>query len=305
MRISRSQSARESITIISNHNKTIAHLKADPRKLVWVIKETLESMIRARASEAAASMAYYGLFSLFPLLILLVTISSFFLQKIYVQQKLLQWFSSSIPGSEALISANIQQVLDWRSTFSLIALASLLWSASGVFSTLAANINRAWPEARNRSYVYNRLVAFGMVLTLAAVILVSLTISALSRVLPFLNIPLLGYADPYQTTLWKVLSWTVPPLFSFLAIWFLYIQIPNVKVDWRVSLIGALVTTILWRILTYFFAWYLSSGLNRYELVYGSLGALVASMFWAYLTSWIFLFGAHLTSVISRRLATN
>lgn len=270
-----------------------------------VLSNILHSMIRARASEAAASIAYYGLFSLFPMLLFVVLIGSFFLQRSIVQQQIIEWASEAIPGSETLIAENIRQVLDWRTTFSLVALASLVWSASGVFTTLAANINRAWPEARTRNYVLNRAMGMSMAVALAAALLLSLIFTTMARLLPSLNLPLLGSTEPYETFLWKLSARTLPFLSSFLALWVMYHWVPNIKVSRLAAFIGALVTTTLGRLLTNMFTWYLSSGLNRYELVYGSLATIVALMFWAYLSSWIALFGAHLTAELTRRINHN
>jgi membrane protein len=67
-------------------------------------------------------------------------------------------------------------------------------------------------------------------------------------------------------------------------------------------LIGALVTVAIWRLFSLGFTVYLSGSINRYKLVYGSLGSIVVLMFWFYLSSWITLYGAHLTAAIDRRI---
>jgi membrane protein len=61
---------------------------------------------------------------------------------------------------------------------------------------------------------------------------------------------------------------------------------------------GALVAAVAWELVTDAFTWVLSSGLIHYELVYGSLGAIIALLFWIYLISWILLYGAYLTAAI-------
>ncbi len=68
------------------------------------------------------------------------------------------------------------------------------------------------------------------------------------------------------------------------------------------ALTGAVVVTFLWQVITTAFSAYLSSGLARYDIVYGSLGKMIALLVWIYFTSWIILFGAHLTSSIDRHI---
>jgi len=273
-----------------------------PGLIIRIVRDTFRSMAHARASEAAASIAYYGLFSLFPLVIIMIVIGSFFLQRSLVQQEILDWVKTTIPVSETLITENLQQVLDRRGTFSFIALASLLWSASGVFTTLVIHVNRAWPEAHSRGYVKNRVMAFSLVAGLVSALVLLLLITTLMRLILSLSIPFIGQMEYADSLVWKTTTRTLPFLSSFLAAWVIYHWVPNLAVNRIAAFAGALTTTILWRLLSNLFTWYLSSSLNSYELVYGSLGTIVALMVWAYLTSWITLFGAHLTSTVSRRL---
>jgi len=282
-----------------------AHAFALRLRLAWrnilaILRETFFTFREARAPEAAASIAYYALFSLFPLVLLLVVGGSFFLQRAVVQEQLVAWIGEIIPGSVDLINQNIQRVLNLRSTFGFIAIISLLWSSSGVFNTIALNINRAWPDAPRRSYVSNRAMALVMAGGLIGISFIALVMKTLVRVLPE-HIPLLGITGWQTSTLWQLFVIISPPVLSFLILWVLYWWIPNIGVSGRASSIAALITAFIHRLFSFAFSWYLGSGLERYELVYGSLSTIVVLMFWIYFTSWITLWGAHLTGAISRR----
>ncbi len=265
-----------------------------------IMRETWFTFHQSHATEGAASIAFYSLFSLFPLLLVLIVAGSFLLQKVNVQQVLLEWVVTSIPGSRELILQNIQQVLALRGTFGLVALISLVWSASGVFNTMAANINRAFPEAQTRNFFTNRIVALAMIGGLVVIIFLLLFFNTVFRLIPHIDIPILRTG--HQTKVWQIFSLTFPILLNFLVFYLLYWWVPNTNVSRRASFIGALFTTVLSRLFTLLFSLYLSSGFDRYEIVYGSLGTIVALMFFIYLTGWIVLFGAHLTASISRRI---
>jgi membrane protein len=73
-----------------------------------------------------------------------------------------------------------------------------------------------------------------------------------------------------------------------------------VEVKWSAAFWAALVVAVAWELAANAFAWYVGSGLARYRVVYGSLGTVVALLFWIYLSAWIIIFGAHLSAAVSR-----
>jgi membrane protein len=186
-----------------------------------------------------------------------------------------------------------------RGAVGLIGLGVALWSASGVFTILTRNINRAWTEAPPRGFLQSRLVALGMVGSLAALLVISLLMSTALNVLSHCQVPLVDLGSLYGTPLWTALSDLVPWFFIFLLFLALYRWVPNGQVQWSAALWAALVVALAWEIAANAFAWYVSSGLARYRIVYGSLGTVVALMFWIYLSSWIIVFGAHLSAAVA------
>lgn len=91
----------------------------------------------------------------------------------------------------------------------------------------------------------------------------------------------------------------------FLLFTALYRWVPSVDVRWKANLGGALFASIAWKVATGGFNWYLRSGLGRYKLVYGSLGAIVALLFLIFIISLITLFGAHLCAAIDQEEKEN
>jgi membrane protein len=266
-----------------------------------IVRQAFKNFGEAQASGAAASVAYYALFSLFPLLLALAAAGSFFLEDEQAYQETIALISNAIPVSQDLIVQNIRQVLASRGAVGLIGLVGLLWSATGVFMNLARNINRAWSHATERGFLKGRLVALAMVGVLALLLILSVLSTALLNLLPRLRIPLLGNLNVYDTALWPIVSGLVPWLFGWLLFLALYRWVPNTSVPWSAALWGAGVASLLWEVAKKGFAWYLEAGLARYSLVYGSLGTVVALMFWLYLSAWITFFGAHLSAAVAQR----
>jgi len=262
-----------------------------------VLKTALGTFADTRASQAAASLAYYAFFSLFPLLLVLISGGSYFLNSQQVYQDVTQFVQEAIPVSTQMINENLQQVLDVRGTVGILSLLTLLWSASGVFTNLAYSINLAWPGASRRNFLEKRLVGLGMIAGLSGLLILSLGLDWIIELVPFLgadsaSIPGLG--------LWRFFSSLGSWLTIFLLFLVLYRWVPTADVHWKASLWGALIASTAWRLAISGFSWYLRSGLGRYQLVYGSLGAIVALLFLIYIVSMITLFGAHLSAAIDR-----
>ena len=268
-----------------------------------ILARALSSFTSAHAADAAAGTAYYALFSLFPLLLVLIVGGSFFLDTQRVYEQAVRLVTDMFPASGTLIEENLRTVMDLRGPVGAIGLVAALWSATGVFAVLARNVNRAWPNARARSFVASRWLALRSVGVLGALLALSLLSSAMRRFLPRLEIPLWGGISLYETWIWQVASRLVPWGFSFVLFFAVYSLVPNATVPVSAASWAALFAAIAWQLAYALFSWYVRSGLIEYELIYGSLGTIVALMFWIYLSSWIVFFGAHLSAAIaSRRL---
>ena len=265
-----------------------------------VLRQAIRTFGEARAAEAAASMSYYALFSLFPLLLVLVVIGSFVIQREQAFDEVVRLISEAIPISQDLIRVNIRQVLDLRGPVGAIGLLGAWWSSTGFFTTLVRNVNRAWPQARPHSLFRRRLIAVGMVGTVIALLLLSLFSTTLLSVLPRFFAPVWADMAIYRTILWSVLSLTVPWFFTLAMFYAIYHWVPNTRVSRREALVGAVVAAVAWEVAKRGFAYYVGSGLANYDLVYGSLGAVVALLFWIYLGSWVTLFGAHISVAVHR-----
>lgn len=265
-----------------------------------LLRRTFRSFGRARAAEAAAGMAYYTIFSLFPLSLALIGVGGYFLRSEHVFQEVMTLLTGTIPVSRELIESNIRQVLERRGSVSILGLIGLLWSGTGFFSVLAHHINRAWTRAEPRSFLERRLVALTMVGTLALFLLISLLSTPALDLLARLQVPLWDGISIYETALWTLLSDLVPWLLTFLVFLALYRWVPTTNVNWSGPIWGALLVALAWEGAKRGFAWFITSGLVRYRLVYGSLGAVVALMLWIYLSSWLALFGAHFSAALSR-----
>ena len=267
--------------------------------ILSVIIDAFSSLVRTKPGQAAASISYYSLFSIFPLILFIIVVLSFFLEYTVIQKEIILLFSSIIPGSETFIIENLQNILSNRTSTSLTAAITLLWSGSGAFSGVINNIHLAWPESKGRGFFVNRFFAIiGIILIILS--LIALTVVALSlnfsEIVSLFNIHVSTFL---RTLLDIVLQYILPVLLVYAAFYLLYHKVPAVEVDQQAARIGAWVTSLTWRIFTAIFGIFILSPLNKYDLVYGSVTTIILLLLYIFICALIILFSAHLVAAIT------
>jgi len=265
---------------------------------IGIIRHAVTNFTIARGAEAAAALSYYAFFAIFPLLLVFISIGSYFLEREFVKQQVLETVIAVIPVSATLINNNIDSVLQLRGAVTTIALISLIWSASNLFYKIVMNVNRAFPGSKNPGFFHSRLIALILISILGLLFLLSIAATTLAQIIPALDLVLNGKTF-HETVFWRIISPTVPFVIKFFLFWGIYTWVPRAKVIRGAAAISALTSAILWEVVTKGFTWLISSGFTNYQLVYGSLGTIVALLFWIFLTGQILLFGAHLTHAIT------
>jgi membrane protein len=263
-----------------------------------ILARSLHRFSEERGGEVAASLAYYSLFSLFPFFLALIAAGGYILERDQVFRQVQDLFINLFPGSRTIIENNLQTVLDLRGAVGVLGLAGLLWSASGMFSSLIYNVNRAWPDARIRNFLRKRLAGIGIAFFLGGLVFISIAATTTLNVLVRTDLQMIGREFlgniPFSADLTRLATWLLKTaVFTLLYLW-----APNKKVPIRYAFTGAAVAASGWELATAGFTWYLTSGIPNYELIYGSLGAIVVLMFWIYISAFIILFGAHLSAAL-------
>ena len=285
-------------TIVRYRTRTIVQ-KLRRMFVLRLIGRTLQEMSDDDATHMAAAMSYYALVSLFPLTLGLISITSFFLDDAPSQQTITDWVASFLPGSEGLIAANIEVVLDARGTIGVFALLGLFWTGSAVFGGITRSINRAWDVHTDRPLYLSKARQLVMALLTGLMFLFSTSISTFLRVYERF-----AYWDfPYAETLVKTSSLVILYASSFvlvLAVFLiLYKFVPNTKTYWRYIWIGAIVAAALFETTKNVFILYLNNFTN-FGSVYGTLASVVVLLLWAYLSGLILILGAELSSEYGR-----
>jgi len=185
-----------------------------------------------------------------------------------------------------------------------LGLIGLAWSGSNMFGVIRRSINTAYDLELHRPFVPAKLLDLAMVMGMGFFFMASIAATAFLRVVRQFSEDIPGLGDAAETAglVWVLASFAVPFLLSLVAFTVLYWIVPATKVRLRDVWPGALVAALLFEIGKTGFAFYLEN-FGNYGLVYGSLGAVVAFLFWAYISSMILLFGAEVASEYPRVLA--
>ncbi len=244
------------------------------------------------------SIAFYALFSLFPLVLVLISILSAVVPVDKAQQAITEFLQRTLPTAASLTQQELEQVLAQRNAASVIALLSLLWSASGVFTAIYGAVNRAWGDSKSSLFLKGKLFGLAVVLAASLILLGTSLLSTAFSLLRQWNGTILGwqpFSDPSTAALWTKLSAGLSPAISILAFITLYRLIPLNRVVWRDVWLGGLLAGLIWDLARRLYAWYLAN-VATYSLVYGSVGAIIGFLLWAYLGAMILLIGAEFTA---------
>jgi membrane protein len=261
-----------------------------------VLKFTANGYIEDGCLSRGAAIAYYTVFSLAPVLIIVIAIAGFVFGADAARGALLAEISSLMgrQGGEAvqtmIASASNQNRSGWAGAVGLI---TLVVTASGVFSELQAALNAIWrskPRAGTISrLVRARLASLGLVMTLGFLLLVSLVVStALSALGPWLDGLFPGAKILMQAVSFLVSLGLVALLFGLI-----YKMLPDASLAWRDVTAGAIATAILFEVGKFFISLYLGS--SSVTSSFGAAGALALLLLWIYYSSQIFLIGAEFT----------
>jgi membrane protein len=275
-------------------------------KWLSLAKETFGEFGQDDGPSLAAALSYYAVFSLPPLLILLMTILGAVLDPADVQKLVTGQIGAALgPGAAQLreILANVQRPGNNGGLAGLVGIGGLLFGATGAFIQLQSALNRIWevrPDpARSdvRTFFTKRLLSFGMLLTIGFLLLVSLVLSALLEAFGDVITGMLPGA--FSGFLLRVITDGISLLViaGLFALMFRYV--PDARVSWTDARVGALVTAVLFTIGKLALSLYL--GRSDPGSAFGAAGALALLLVWIYYSAIILFMGAEFTEVWARR----
>jgi membrane protein len=259
------------------------------RGWLWILTDAARETLKPETAISAAAIAYFALFSIFPITLLSIAIASFSLGPSMDRQIIIHRLEFIAPAMGQLLGQNIDDIIEARGQVTGIALVGLIWSASTVFYTFTHTLNQIWGAKRRHAVWKRRGLAILFVLTFVgpALFLASFAGSMIAHLRTFLPAPILSMGSG--------ISLVLAILLDIVLFMVLYMMLPRGDSTWREILPGAIGAGLLWELAKKTFLFFVSAYISVSNLVYGSVAAIVAFLAWAYLSSLIFLFGAYLS----------
>lgn len=269
---------------------------------MWsLIRQTLQEWRSDNIPTQAAALAYFTVFSLAPLLVIVLAVLGLIYDQGEARRYIIEELRKLLGPEGADLISNMLEAANKRGTgvvATVVGLVTLFVGATGVFSHLQQTLNLIW-EVKPRALslwqqIQLRLISFGLILAVGFLILVSLVANALLSALSNSVMGALGGG-----WLWRGLDFVVSLGVTTLLFALIYKFLPDTVIAWRDVWIGAIITALLFNLGRLAIGFYL--GNSATTSVYGAAGSLVILLLWIYYSAQIVLLGAEFTQVYAHR----
>lgn len=274
----------------------------NPRAILALLKTTLDEWSADKAPRLAAALSYYTVFSLAPLLLVVIAIAGLVFGPDAARGRIDDQLRGLIGQEGAAFIQEMLQNANKPATgifATIVGIVTLLLGAMGVFAQLKDALNTAWdvqpkPGGGIKHFIMNNILSFGMLLGVGFLLLVSLVLSAGLAALDQFTRGLLPGVEFIIQLINLVVSFGV--ITALFALIFKFL--PDAKIAWKDVWIGAAVTSLLFTIGKFAIGLYL--GNSGTATTYGAAASLVVLFLWIYYSAQILLFGAEFTQVYAR-----
>src|SRR5688572_1242532 len=274
------------------------------KKFWLLLRETFRQWNEREPFNNSIIIAYYTIFSLPGLLVIVINVAGYFYDKNEVTTQITGQIQGMIGGDTA---SDVQSIIDRASQnegtviSSILGVATLLFGATGVFYQLQQILNKMWgvkpkPKQKLLKLIRDRVFSFGLILAVGFLLLVSLVVSAgLSAASEWVS----GYVSESFNIIFKLLDFVVSLGVVTLLFASIYKFLPDAKISWRDVWVGALLTSVLFVIAKLALGLYF--GKSDPGSTYGAAGSIILIMLWVSYAGLILLFGAEFTQVFANR----
>jgi membrane protein len=265
-------------------------------RIYLLLKESLKEFNAENGTLFAASIAFNTLFSLCPMLFLVVYIAGRLSQWPNLQNQIARGIEYILPLSRDLITSIVKNVGAAQDAIGALALIGLVWGSISVFNSVRVSLHATYGIRNPSSVLKAQLVNVGMMFGVGILILISVMGSTILGNLNQADLDLAGLGLLRRSLVTRIITNILVTLIAFVIFLLLYklIKIPRPK--WKDIWVTSLAAAILFEITKVVFVWYIRI-FTPYNLVYGSIGTLIAFLMWIYLSALIFLFMAKINHV--------
>jgi membrane protein len=261
-----------------------------------VIKGEFQCMVKTvrdahsiHAKDLAATIAFWTFFSIFPLLIGVISLAGYFLDSMQMQDRIGEAIATMFPGSATLVRENIEAVIRHRGTMSWVGVIALLWTAGKGFGAVTRAVNSAIGAKRRHLLILSKLRYFLMAAAVSVLTIASIGITAVIEIA--LDPQVLSRFGVDAVEVSRLKGWSLSIIMVFLMFSLIYKITPYVEVAWRQVIPGSLLAALLFVLCKALFLFYLDQ-IADFVAIYGSLSSIIVLLLWLYVSSLILVLGA-------------
>ena len=262
-------------------------------RFIMLCLDMVNDFLGKNCQYIAGAIAFYTLFSMFPLVLAVVSIWGFFSGQEIERAALAEQMAEVVPISSEFIGQTMRGVVSARAITGVVAVVGMIWASSTAFGAIRKGINTAWGVTRTRPFIRERLIDIG--LATGAGILMVFLLFVTPMVSSIQNLIQLVFPDVSNELISQIVTFGLTPVIAFATFLVLYKYMPYTNVSLRSVWPGALVSSVAFYITNLVFIWYVNT-FALYNAVYGAIGAMMALLTWVYVSAIILLFGALATS---------
>lgn len=271
-----------------------------------LLKTTFKEFIDDNVVKLSASLAYYTVFAIGPLIMVIISLTGLFFDKEDITARLYYQIQLLVgkTGAEQIFSIvnNIQSQNSDATLFSTVSIAILIFSATTVFADIQDSINYIWsirakPKKGWLKYIQNRLLSFSIIIGLGFLLMVSLLVNTVTDALTD-RLQRLFSED--MVDVFRIVNALILYVIVSLLFGVMYRVLPDAKIKWHDAMRGAWFTGALFLLGKFLIGYYLGS--STIGTTYGAAASVVIILSWVYYTSIILYFGAEFTKVYALKL---
>jgi membrane protein len=261
------------------------------------VKKLLLKYISDGGPIMASSIAFYFLFSVFPLMLILISLSGILIDRFNFQTTILDFATERIPLIYNFIESNITGILENITEIGVVGFIFFIFGATYVFDSIQFSLNRIYKTKSQRKFWKQKVFGF-LIVTL--ILVISILSFLFSTLLFYLANTVVNYFELNKSLtepLLKTLFIFLGLLFNFAIFSLIYFFGTNRRIHFKYHIYkGALVAALTWELSKHIFIIYINN-FGNFELTYGSIGSIIGFLLWIYISSLILVLGAEINSL--------
>lgn len=276
-------------------NKYNSRFKTYSKKIKFIMEYSNYRQINSKAAE----ISFYLLLSFFPFLIFIISLVVY--TPIIKLSKYIFLLKKILPLSVFnIVSSLIQSAIENRSfSFLILSFGLAMYTMSRAVLSLIRGMNTSYNIRETRPYFEVLFISLVLVIMIVVLIFTSMIFLVFGEKLGSFLFNLIGL-DQYFMYIWNLCRYIVGIITVIIILMNLYRFTPDKKLSFKDVLPGAILSTLCWLVASFCYAFY-SNNFARYDIIYGSLGGIIALMTWVYLSSWTILIGCEINARLYKR----